>query len=127
MLIGAKILTVTDDAFALRQMHSTLDATHHILADFIFLRGFPLDRVARVFDEPVNNPGAQNKKYQFDQHHPTPVNEAPQGSRFGHELVGVRGFEPPASASRTQRSTRLSYTPLYFFSVASRYRKVRQL
>ena len=26
-------------------------------------------------------------------------------------LVGVRGFEPPASASRTQRSTRLSYTP----------------
>ncbi len=26
-------------------------------------------------------------------------------------LVGVRGFEPPASASRTQRSTRLSHTP----------------
>jgi hypothetical protein len=24
---------------------------------------------------------------------------------------GVRGFEPPASASQTQRSTRLSYTP----------------
>jgi hypothetical protein len=27
-------------------------------------------------------------------------------------LVGVRGFEPPASASRTQRSTRLSHTPM---------------
>ena len=27
------------------------------------------------------------------------------------ELVGVRGFEPPAPASRTQCSTRLSYTP----------------
>src|SRR5471032_3421772 len=26
-------------------------------------------------------------------------------------MVGVRGFEPPASASRTQRSTRLSHTP----------------
>ena len=27
------------------------------------------------------------------------------------EMVGVRGFEPPASASRRRRSTRLSYTP----------------
>ena len=27
-------------------------------------------------------------------------------------MVGVRGFEPPASASRTRRSTRLSYTPI---------------
>ena len=27
------------------------------------------------------------------------------------ELVGVRGFEPPAPASRRQCSTRLSYTP----------------
>ena len=28
-----------------------------------------------------------------------------------YELVGVRGFEPPAPASRRQCSTRLSYTP----------------
>ena len=27
------------------------------------------------------------------------------------KLVGVRGFEPPAPASRKQCSTRLSYTP----------------
>ena len=27
------------------------------------------------------------------------------------EMVGVRGFEPPTSATRTQRSTRLSHTP----------------
>ena len=27
------------------------------------------------------------------------------------EMVGARGFEPPASASRTQRSTRLSHAP----------------
>ena len=26
-------------------------------------------------------------------------------------MVGVRGFEPPAPASRRQYSTRLSYTP----------------
>ena len=26
-------------------------------------------------------------------------------------MVGVRGFEPPTPASRTQYSTRLSYTP----------------
>ena len=30
---------------------------------------------------------------------------------WGERLVGVRGFEPPAPASRTQCSTRLSYTP----------------
>lgn len=27
-------------------------------------------------------------------------------------LVGVTGFEPTTSATRTQRSTRLSYTPI---------------
>ena len=27
-------------------------------------------------------------------------------------MVGVRGFEPPTPASRTQYSTRLSYTPI---------------
>ena len=26
-------------------------------------------------------------------------------------MVGVKGFEPSASASRTQRSTKLSHTP----------------
>jgi hypothetical protein len=26
-------------------------------------------------------------------------------------LVGVRGFEPPASSSRTKRATKLRYTP----------------
>src|ERR687886_975400 len=32
------------------------------------------------------------------------------GSRT--KLVGARGFEPPASASRTLRSTRLSHAPM---------------
>ena len=30
---------------------------------------------------------------------------------FFMEMVGVRGFEPPAPASRKQCSTGLSYTP----------------
>jgi hypothetical protein len=78
MLISAKVLTVTDDAFAPRQMHSAMGAAHHILASFMFWHIFPFDRSAIAFDEAVNNPGGQSKKYQFDQHHPAPVNEAPQ-------------------------------------------------
>ncbi len=31
--------------------------------------------------------------------------------RHGLGVVGVRGFEPPTSATRTQRSTKLSHTP----------------
>ncbi len=34
------------------------------------------------------------------------------------DLVGVRGFEPPAPASRTQCSTRLSYTPTVRAAIA---------
>ncbi len=74
MLIGAKGFTVTDDAFAPRQMHSTMGAAHHILAGSVFWRAFfPLDPAAIAFEETVNNPGTQSKKYQFDQHHPAPV------------------------------------------------------
>ncbi len=32
-------------------------------------------------------------------------------ARITDALVGARGFEPPASASRTLRSTRLSHAP----------------
>src|ERR1700761_8739661 len=32
-------------------------------------------------------------------------------ANMAENLVGVRGFEPPAPASRKQCSTRLSYTP----------------
>ena len=40
-------------------------------------------------------------------------------SRNDNRLVGVRGFEPPAPASRTQCSTRLSYTPAEAAHIAS--------
>src|ERR1700746_3988173 len=38
---------------------------------------------------------------------PTP----PSAGNMAEKLVGVRGFEPPAPASRKRCSTRLSYTP----------------
>ena len=38
------------------------------------------------------------------------VKHAPRQMDFDR-MVGVRGFEPPTPASRTQYSTRLSYTP----------------
>lgn len=69
MLIGTKVVTVTDDAFAPRQMNSTMSAAHHILGGFVFWCVFPPDTEAIAFDEAVNNPGGQSKKYQFDQHH----------------------------------------------------------
>jgi hypothetical protein len=34
-----------------------------------------------------------------------------EGSDTKGKMVGVRGFEPPTSSSRSWRSTRLSYTP----------------
>ncbi len=39
------------------------------------------------------------------------VNRGIKKPNIFNNLVGVRGFEPPAPASRTQCSTRLSYTP----------------
>ena len=81
MLFGAKALASADDAFAPRQMHSAMGATHHVLAGSVCRRFFPLDLAAMAFDEVVNNPDAQSKKYQLDQHHSAPVNEAPQDSR----------------------------------------------
>ena len=36
----------------------------------------------------------------------------PSGAAKPRRMVGVQGFEPWTSASRTQRSTRLSYTPV---------------
>lgn len=38
-------------------------------------------------------------------------NERASCYKDARQRVGVRGFEPPAPASRTQCSTRLSYTP----------------
>jgi hypothetical protein len=42
-----------------------------------------------------------------------PINTRPSRSYVYERegLVGVRGFEPPTSQSRTERSTKLSHTP----------------
>jgi hypothetical protein len=42
---------------------------------------------------------------------PVTVEKEGAGQNTAGILVGVRGFEPPAPASRKQCSTRLSYTP----------------
>ena len=36
-------------------------------------------------------------------------------------MVGLTGFEPAASASRTQRSTKLSHNPKCFLADSERY------
>jgi hypothetical protein len=46
-----------------------------------------------------------------DCNHSQPLHTDAVGIWWGKVLVGVRGFEPPAPASRKQCSTRLSYTP----------------
>ena len=38
-------------------------------------------------------------------------NQQERGAAVAHTMVGARGFEPPASWSRTKRSTKLSYAP----------------
>jgi hypothetical protein len=73
MLIGAKRLTLTDNAFTSRQMYPTMSAANHIFAGFVHWRVFPPDHATMAFDEAVNNPAPQRKKYQFDQYHLTPV------------------------------------------------------
>ena len=37
---------------------------------------------------------------------------ASEETTVSHSMVGMTGFEPAASASRTQRSTKLSHIPL---------------
>ena len=39
------------------------------------------------------------------------ASSAEDGAGEAGELVGVGGFEPPTSRSRTERSTKLSHTP----------------
>lgn len=46
------------------------------------------------------------------EHHKILNNNAPDLGALLFNLVGVTGFEPTTSATRTQRSTRLSYTPI---------------
>ena len=39
-----------------------------------------------------------------------------QGLTASHLIVGATGFEPATSASRTQRSTKLSHAPSYLLT-----------
>ena len=46
-------------------------------------------------------------------HRQSLTKKAPQKKSCGAFLVGVTGFEPAASWSRTKRSTKLSHTPIF--------------
>ncbi len=78
MLIGAKKLTMADDAFTARQMHAAMDAAHHVFACRAIDLPVALDAVAISRDKAVNKPDAKSKKYQFDQHRRPRICEALQ-------------------------------------------------
>ena len=66
---------------------------------------------------PTGKRSRQQPRQRIDQQTPRLKVSVAQG------VVGVRGFEPPTPASRTQYSTRLSYTPTVISSVIAADRK----
>src|SRR5688572_21448668 len=56
--------------------------------------------------------GAGHQRQTEEEHRAEPFHErSPFQVKTQEALVGARGFEPPASRSRTVRSTKLSYAP----------------
>lgn len=77
MLIGAKKLTMADDAFTSRQVYAAMDAAHHILARLVRWRFIPLGVAAATFQDAVSDPESQSEKYQLNQTSPAPSAEIP--------------------------------------------------
>src|SRR5690349_20261962 len=119
MLRGAVKAAARRNALASRKVHAALGALHH---------GFRLgtrrgsgrvavDAPPVALQQPVDEQEAQGEQDYF--RHGGLVYLAPgrrgrapaQSGRKAEKLVGVRGFEPPTPASRTQCATRLRYTP----------------
>ena len=72
-----------------------------------------LPRRARALPRQLRYWIASIERFVPQQEQPEPEENTPIAvSGCLAELVGVRGFEPPTPASRTQYSTRLSYTPI---------------
>jgi hypothetical protein len=67
--------------------------------------GFPRDSQTHH----TETRGPQGRRKLALKKHPTLRSRPKSSSQCW--MVGVRGFEPPTSASRTQRSTKLSHTP----------------
>ena len=68
----------------------------------------PRDAKAPLFSIQAHRPGKPKRPS------PTTTKKARQCGPF-LKLVGARGFEPPTSASRRRRSTRLSHAPITYF------------
>lgn len=77
MLIGAKKLTMANDAFAPRLIYAALDAAHHIFARQILRLVILLDVARTAFEKTINNPEPKSKKYQLIQTSPAPSVKAP--------------------------------------------------
>ena len=107
-------------AFAAREVHAALGAAHHVLCGHARLLRATLDPFLVALEDPVRDEEPEEEEKYFGQA-ATQVECA--GASLPHivqavdvrtkrRMVGVRGFEPPTPASRTQYSTRLSYTPI---------------
>ena len=83
MLIRAKKFVLAEDRLAARQMHTAMHTTHHIFAGLGARSAVLLNAAAIILEDAVNDPSGQSQKYQFDQHHLAPPDEAPQISSFG--------------------------------------------
>jgi hypothetical protein len=70
--MGAKKFVLADDRLAARQMYAAMSAAHHVPAILGARRLILPDAAAITFEKAVNDPGAQDKKYQLNQHHPAP-------------------------------------------------------
>ena len=143
------------EALAARQVHAALRAAHHVFPagrrrrprraalDAAAIRPeYPVDQQQAEHDQDdlrqSTTPESGGRTTVRDQRQArrSPWNayfDSVRGQRRGRggharrkRMVGVRGFEPPTPASRTQCATRLSYTPMCQPSAASCSRQFPQ-
>ena len=134
MIEAAVERLVRSDAFAARQMHPTVRAPDHILTGREAALGLPVYFSSVAHQYPIRDREAEDEQKQFwhamsrlkscaslPQARSRVERRACAGAdacrgeantRDKTGMVGVRGFEPPTPASRTQYSTRLSYTTI---------------
>src|SRR5258706_8448666 len=114
MLLAAKEVTAGGNGLAGRKMHAADVASNHVF--MLRLRvSLRCGLGWRCSTRPLRVVAQEQVKDNEDGDDEEEFCHANLAARI-NELVGVRGFEPPTPASRTQYSTRLSYTPTVSFS-----------
>src|SRR3569832_544088 len=98
VLPAAKVFAVSHERLALRQMQAAMDAAHHVGGGAVG-EGVFAARAQQALHEADEQPDGESDDEETQQVHRKKI------------VVGVRGFDPPAPASRKQCSTKLSYTP----------------